>query len=97
MVIGLDALRQIVPTPGQDQSEPEHEVVPQSMHHGAGESGADATQAQGDLTLLFRAGERPKADDIAAAIAASQAAGLPASVSYRPDAAAGWLARRCGL
>lgn len=62
-------------------------------------NGLDAphrTIRQGDtagtgLSLLFRRGERPSADDIARLLDGSRGTGLLARVSHRPDPEAGWL------
>jgi hypothetical protein len=59
------------------------------QHFGAGREHVD-TDGVG-LSLLFRSGERPGADDIASLMEASRETGLLARVSHRPKADAGWL------
>jgi hypothetical protein len=55
------------------------------VHVGSG------TSSGACLSLLFRKGERPEAEAIARTVETAREGGLVASVSYRPDPAAGWL------
>lgn len=82
MVNGLDAALEFGPIRSHRQTNVEHEALPHSSQYEVSGSG---------LSLLFRAGERPDADNIARLVASARESGLPAMVSHRPVPDAGWL------
>jgi hypothetical protein len=61
------------------------------MPNGLDALASKASTQQSGLSLLFRPGERPSADDLIHLIDSGQASGPAARVSHRPDARHGWL------
>ncbi|WP_235037490.1 MULTISPECIES: hypothetical protein [unclassified Novosphingobium] len=89
MLNGLDAAPRMVPSRLRETLKLEHKVLAHSFQQSGTRQLADVGGA--GLSLLFRPGTRPGAQDIARLIESSHAAGLLARVSHMPAPEEGWL------
>jgi len=89
VVNGLDAGPRMVPIRLRETLKLEPKALPHTFQQSGAGQMSDAAGA--GLSLLFQAGTRPGAQDVARLIESSHAAGLLARVSHMPEPEEGWL------